>query len=316
MPTKTLLSASSPRVPKSKEAPSASGGGEILLQDATVSICLLVNRRHKHLRVIDFRAGPTIAKRNLVLAAARREGVEKVFTLVERDEVATWTRLGFSREGSIPSFYRRNDAWIMGIVVAGARPLPASALADVGDDDEPADEVPESAALALAERTIARAKKLARDEAPSSVKLSEVGMAEARKAILAAEKKGTALTGFEPFGRDAVRATFACSARGLTLHVSAEAQPFFQSSFVELLATPRTDAERSVATAAIGAVCERLRSQGAASAFAVGPADDAAHAATFLANGFRRSAALAQHLAISGKRRDAIVWWKKIAQVD
>ena len=83
-----------------------SGVDELLFHNATVSLCLLVNRRHSTLRIIDFRAGPTVAKRSFVVAAAKREGVEKVFTLVERDEVATWTRLGFTREGSIPSFFK------------------------------------------------------------------------------------------------------------------------------------------------------------------------------------------------------------------
>ncbi|KYG00621.1 hypothetical protein BE21_57290 [Sorangium cellulosum] len=30
----------------------------------------------------------------------------------------TWTRLGFVREGSIPGFYKRSDAWILGAVVS------------------------------------------------------------------------------------------------------------------------------------------------------------------------------------------------------
>src|SRR5260221_12935493 len=90
-------------------AAASSGVDELLFHNDTVSLCLLVNRRHQTLRVIDFRAGPTLAKRNFVIAAAKREGVEKVFTLVERDEVTTWVRLGFSREGSNPSFYKRSD---------------------------------------------------------------------------------------------------------------------------------------------------------------------------------------------------------------
>src|SRR6476469_300402 len=119
-----------------------SGVEELLFHNDTVSLCLLVNRRHSTLRIIDFRAGPTVAKRSFVVAAAKREGVEKVFTLVERDEVATWTRLGFTREGSIPSFYKRSDAWILGAVVAQIGPLqhdgPRLAIDDDMDDEVPA----------------------------------------------------------------------------------------------------------------------------------------------------------------------------------
>src|SRR4051812_814568 len=101
------------------------GVDELFFHNNTVSLCLLVNRRNKTLRVIDFRAGPTLAKRNFVIATAQREGVEKVFPLVERDEVSTWTRLGFTREGSIPGFYKRSDAWILGAVVSQVGPVRA-----------------------------------------------------------------------------------------------------------------------------------------------------------------------------------------------
>lgn len=321
MATKSLLPSSPPRSSRerdlrqslAREAPD-----EILIQNDAVSICLLVNRRHGHLRVIDFRAGPTVAKRNAVLAAAKREGIEKVFTLVERDEVATWMRLGFSREGSIPGFYRRSDAWIMGIVVSTAKALSPAGLAEVDDEDDLPIEVPMSPAATLAEKTVTRAKKLIRDEAVSlpPVKLAPMSAEEVAKALAAAQKKGTALTGLTPFGRDTTRTTYAASTRGGTLHVSAEAQPFFHNTFVELLASPKNDSERLAATAAVAVLTEKLRADGSTNAFAIVPADDVMLAAVMLASGFRRSAALASHLAIGGERKDAVVWAKKLVQVD
>lgn len=98
----------------------AAGGGEkktvdeVFFQNDAVSLCLLVNRRAKVMRVIDFRAGPSPAKRMFVLSLARREGVEKIFTVVERDEMATWVKLGFVKEGNIPGFYKRSDAFLLG----------------------------------------------------------------------------------------------------------------------------------------------------------------------------------------------------------
>src|SRR6202041_2406135 len=68
---------------------------EVFFQNDAVSLCLLINRRAKTMRVVDFRAGPTLAKRKLVLELAKREGMEKAYTLVERDELASsgapWT---------------------------------------------------------------------------------------------------------------------------------------------------------------------------------------------------------------------------------
>ncbi len=94
---------------------------EIFFQNEAVSLCLLVNRRAKTMRVIDFRAGPTPAKRLFVLSLAQREGVSKVYTLVERDEVQTWLKLGFAKEGNIPAFYKRSDAFLLGCSATAGR---------------------------------------------------------------------------------------------------------------------------------------------------------------------------------------------------
>src|SRR5258708_702310 len=93
---------------------------EVLVQNEAVSLCMLINRRARTMRVIDFRAGPSPAKRHFVLSLAEREGVDKVITLVERDEVATWIKLGFSKEGSIPGFYKRSDAFLLGCTARAA----------------------------------------------------------------------------------------------------------------------------------------------------------------------------------------------------
>ncbi len=296
---------------------SNSGVDELLFQNDTVSLCLLVNRRHKNLRIIDFRAGPTLAKRNFVLAAAKREGVEKVFTLVERDEVGTWTRLGFTREGSIPSFYKRSDAWILGAVVSKVAPLrvdPRLALEADEDDEDMVPEESTSPSVTLAERTIARAKRMLKAEAPSApVKLAVVREADARKAASTANRQGRALTGFEAFGRDVSRTYASVTARGgFTLHASWEAQSCFNNSFLELLSGPRTEADRPVMASAVRALCDKLTDEGAVSTFCLAPADDVLLATVFLANAFRRSGVLANHLVVRGERRDAIVWSKKL----
>jgi len=100
---------------------------EIFFHNDAVSLCLLVHRRAKTMRVVDFRAGPTPAKRTFVLSLARRENVEKVYTLVERDEVATWVKLGFAKEGNIPGFYKRSDAFMLGCSVNAFELVPTAA---------------------------------------------------------------------------------------------------------------------------------------------------------------------------------------------
>ena len=294
-----------------------SGVDELLFHNDAVSLCLLVNRRQRTLRIIDFRAGPTLAKRSFVVAAAKREGVEKIFTLVERDEVATWTRLGFTREGSIPSFYKRTDAWILGAVVGQIAPVRAVRTPSEVEDDDDGEAHSLSPAAALAERTIARARRLlksAPEVALPAVKVALASEALARKALFTAQRSGRALTGFEPFSRDAPRRAFTLSTRaGGVIVASVETQTCFGNSFFELLTAPRTEAERLFATSAVSALEARLKAEGAVSTFTLAAADDVTQAAVFLGAGFRRSGVLAAHVMLKGERKDAIVWSKKLA---
>lgn len=291
-----------------------SGVEELLFHNDSVSLCLLVNRRHRALRVIDFRAGATVAKRNFVLATAKREGVEKVFTLVERDEVSTWTRLGFTREGSIHAFYKRSDAWILGAVVSQVGPVRELEKDDDDDDDEGAERA--SPATTLAERTSAKARRLLKSDAAAlpAVKIAPAREADVRRAVSAAQRSGRALTGFELFGRDATRTPLLVTTRGgFELFASWETQSCFGNSFLELLTGPRNEAERLATTAAVRAVCDRLAEGGVYSTFSMSPADDVALAGAYLSNGFRRSAVLARQVVVKGERKDAIVWSKKLA---
>jgi hypothetical protein len=317
---------------------------EIFVRNDAVSLCLLVNRRSRMMRVIDFRAGASPAKKVMVQSIARRERVDKVVVLVERDECATWARLGFVREGNVPGFYKRSDAFIMGYVVppptapapsvakgsrpgvAGVRPAAESGVFSVGrhtlyaQDDEPEleDEAPAPAVSAIVEKTITHARKHGKDLATQpmpSVKVAALGIGEVQKRIAQATKEGRALTGFETFGRDVTRDDVAVTAKGLgELVVGMEIQRCYGNAFVEVLTGPRDDRERAFLCAAIRAVCERLLASEIVCAFALTPGTDVKMAAAYVANGFRRTGILRQHLrGPKGDRVDAILWSRKLA---
>lgn len=307
---------------------------EIFFQNEAVSLCLLVNRRARTMRVVDFRAGPSNAKRLFVLSLAQREGVEKAYTLVERDEVSTWVKLGFAKEGNIPGFYKRSDAFLLGCTVpppgrAKVLERPALPAEDDDEDDVPvrsetrltaaevAGPAPMTAAQELMERTIVQAKKLLKDFPEKSLpaaKVTPIPEADARKAVASAVKAGRAITAFEPFGRDAERRYFLATARGgFELYASTESQVCFGNAFLELLQSPRNDAEKYATTAALKAFCDRLLSEGVVSCFSLAPSDDLALATAFLHNGFRRTGLLIEHLVVGGERKDAILWARKLA---
>jgi hypothetical protein len=317
---------------------------EVFFQNEAVSLCLLVNRRARTMRVIDFRAGPTNAKRLFVLSLAQREGVDKVYTLVERDEVATWVKLGFAKEGNIPGFYKRSDAFLLGCTVPRTpAALRAKTLDRIPEDDEdvpsqseirlavsamtapaaeavpevPAGPPPMSPAQEKMERTILTAKKHLKDLSDKAVppaKVAQVSEIEARKAVATALKNGRALTAFEPFGRDAERRYFVATARGgFELYASTESQACFGNAYLELLQGPRNEAEKLATAGALKAMCDRLLSEGVVSCFSLAPSDDVSLATAFLHNGFRRTGLLVDHLLVGNTRKNAILWGRKLA---
>jgi hypothetical protein len=280
---------------------------QILFENSKVSLCLLLNRHARMLRIFDFRAGADPTKRGYVLSIAQREGVERVFTVVERDEVAVWVRLGFEREGTIPGFFKRSDAYVLGAAVPSALAVESPGRADK-----------ESAVEALAEKTHQEAKRIAREMgAPSvrSVRLQAAPEAIVKKAVAAAVRAGKALTRFDAFGRDVLRAEYQFTARGgFSLIASVERQPSFDNSFIELLTAPRTERDATLTHAALHQLCQRLGREGTVASFGVSPVDDAALAAVWVANGFRRTGTLSDHLLIGGQRRTAFLWTQKLGQ--
>ncbi|CAN5811565.1 hypothetical protein BH11MYX4_BH11MYX4_52780 [soil metagenome] len=295
------------------------GVEEMFVQNETVSLCLLLNRRTRTMRVIDFRAGPSHAKRVFVLKLAKREGIEKVYTLVERDEVSTWLKLGFAKEANIAGFYKRSDAFILGCSVDDST-LETQLRVPIGieEDDEPTVMEP-SPAVDFAEKTLVHAKKHAKELHDRPLPVTKIAVVRetdgpVKKAIEKAVRGGRALTAFEAFGRDVERRFFHLTSRGgFELIASTESQSCFGNAFLELLTGPKTEPERIATVSALRALCDRLLGEGVVSCFAVAPSDDVALATAFVFNGFRRTGLLQNHVTVGGERRDAIVFSRKLA---
>ncbi len=306
---------------------------ELFVNNDTVSLCFLLNRRARAVRIIDFRAGPNPRKREAVLKLAQQERMEKVYTLVERDEVSTWTKLGFAREGNIPGFYKRSDAFLLGCAASApfasetrltaAQPSPIEAsfssearrLAEeeevfaLADDDKTV-----SAATLRAEKTLAKAKRVAKvEKSLPRTTIAPARDADAKKAVERAQKKGVALTAFEPFGRDTERRHFTVTARGgFELWASVESQSCFGNAFLELLTAPTSEAEIPATSAALRALCEMLTKEGIDSVFSLVPSDDVPLACAYVTNGFRRTGLLENHMVVGGARKDAILFSRKV----
>lgn len=273
---------------------------EIHFRSDSAFLCLLLNHRNKFIRVIDFRAGALPAKRLFIQSVAKREGVEKVITLVEKDEVSSWTRVGFVREGTIPGFYKRSDGHLCGCVIGDK-----TASVEVSD-----------AGVKLTDRTINAGKKAAKDVADNikGASIHEVDAEEVMSARDAATKKKAAINSFDDFGRDAERLYMdTAMRRGKPNYLSAEYQDCFGHSLIEILRSPASDSEINALVAGLRTMGQELKDRGIISAFGFAPNDDVALATAYLAAGYRKTGLLAQGITVGGERKDAILWTQKLA---
>jgi hypothetical protein len=265
-------------------------------------LCLLVNRRAKYIRVIDFRAGSLPAKRLFIQSVAQRENIEKVITLVEKDEVSSWTRVGFVREGTVPGFYKRSDGYLVGCVI-GDR----AASVQVDDEDDK-----------ITERTLNAAKKAAKDlateQAVDGVVLKGVSASRAARARDHVWSKGEGLGSFDPFGRDALRLFLEVTPkRGKPNYLSAEFQECFGHSLIEILRAPKGDAEIAAVYSGLNSFSEELKRRGVVSGFGFSSYEDVALATAFVAAGFRKTGLLAQGMLCGPDTPTAILWTRKLA---
>lgn len=274
---------------------------ELYFRSDSAYLCLILNRRTRSIRVVDFRAGALPAKRLYIQSVATQENVEKVITLVEKDEVSSWTRVGFVREGTIPGFYKRSDGHLCGCVIGDK-----TASIEVSDADSK-----------LADRTINAAKKAAKD-IPEKIKGATVRRASEKDALSARDstwRKGPTLGSFDMFGRDAERIYYDASVRrSKTNYLSAEFQDCFGHALIEILRAPTTENETLAVIAGLQALDEDLKERGIVAAFAFAPYDNVEIATAFVTTGYRKTGLLAQGVVdTDGTRKAAILWTRKLA---
>ena len=274
---------------------------ELYFRSDSAYLCLLLNRRTRSIRVVDFRAGALPAKRLYIQSVATQENVQKVITLVEKDEVSSWTRVGFVREGTIPGFYKRSDGHLCGCVIGDK-----TASIEVSDAD-----------AKLAERTINAGKKAAKD-IPEKIKGASVKAATEKDALTARDaawRRGPAFGSFDMFGRDAERIYFDASYRRSKANfLSAEFQDCFGHALIEVLRIPANENETLAVIAGLRALGDELETRGIVASFAFAPYDNVETATAFLAAGYRKTGLLAKALLdADGARKDAILWTRKLA---
>jgi hypothetical protein len=280
---------------------------EIHIRRPGVYVSLVVNRRQRVARVVDFLAGNFLAKMQAIDERALKEGIERVYTLVEREESLGWLKVGYAREGAIPAYYKRSDAYLMGHLVS-ANPV----LTEEGVPEAPVADV------ARAEKTLVQAKKLAM-ELPQARGARTERLDDTLAAIRwngGRARRPSWLD--ERFGRTGTR--FHVSARpprvggkGNEQVVSVELQETFGNAYLQPAVFPNKAEDAGLLSVALAALDDELTAREVSCVFGLSPADNVPTAAAFLAAGYKRTGLLAKHLAGEKRRMDALLWTRRPA---
>ncbi|MCX7807557.1 MAG: hypothetical protein N2515_03025 [Deltaproteobacteria bacterium] len=262
---------------------------------------MILNRRTKLIRVIDFRLGALPAKRLFIHGVSQKEGVEKAIILLERDEVPAWSRIGFVKEGVIPLFYKHSDGYLLGCLIG-----PNRGGSGITEDGE-----------RLAEKTIQAAKRQCK-EIPDPLPRFHFREEDPAKATEERDRQWQnpdgLISGFDRFSRYGERAYYVVRRGRRALWLSTETQECFGHSLIEILRGTKDTTDVLGIVFGLRRLCEKLQKQGIVSAFAFTPSDDVGLATAFTASGFRKTGLVALGVHVGGVgRKDAILWSRKLA---
>jgi hypothetical protein len=294
---------------------------ERLVRNDNIFCSMLFDQMNKTLRVVDFRGGNFQIKHDYLEQVLIDERMRKIFTLIERDDMNGWARAGYQREGSIPGYYKRSDAYIM------ARNYDSN-----GEHEAPFD-----AEAAENKKFLNDAKLLGKDiseQRAPSIQVGVVTEEDAMKAIKAevtrqkqkAKKSkkvkplGTIsdLTSTPPlfpqFSREVEFFYFLIENKRSkqTNVVGAEYQDCFGNTKVQIYFQPESKADQNIARMGLKKSIDHLTEIGAVSLFAVVRADHLITNAIYASLGFRSTGWMNRQLLTKAGPIDTVLWTRKL----
>ncbi len=265
---------------------------EFAVKRGDVSFYLLVNRRHRNMRVVDYRIGSYQLKRAALDRLARDRGLRKIFTLVEKQDSNSWRTVGFSREAVVPVYFRTADAYVMSRVY--------------NEEGEP---LTGGLSKVAVEHPVPEPK---RPRKPTGLKLSLVtDPAKLAKLVARPEK----VPFYAPYGKGSVGPEVGVSAtvNRKRFWIVAETNEAFGHAKVDLLGSPSSVREVYACVFALQKLVEYLEEQNMAGAFAFVPVDDELHNLVFASAGCRHTGQLTRHVVFEeGEPLDMHVWHYRI----
>lgn len=297
---------------------------ERVIRNDDIFCSVLLDQLNRTIRVVDFRGGNFQAKHTFLEQILTTEGMRKIFTLIERDDVNGWQRVGYQREGAIPGYYKRSDAYIV------------SRIYDPDYDAEASqnEESPERKNFFAKIKTLAKEMS---EHKSSDIRIDRVGEAEALEAIKSELRRAAAKSKapktsrrekaldqsaehelyipiFPQFSRGIENFYFAAQNRRtkqINLY-GAEYQDCFGNAKIDILFSPVTRIDQNLSRGGLIAFVDTLVEMGVVSVFTLTSKDDLAKNALYASAGFRNTGWLNRQLLTDQGAIDQILWTRKL----
>ena len=302
---------------------------ERMVRNDDIFCSLLFDNANGSIRIVDFRGGNFQTKHSFLERVLIGEHMRKIFTLIERDDMNGWQRVGYLREGTIPGYYKRSDAYIMsriydadwnGSDAAEESPWRKAFVADVKNLSREfvaakntglkIEQVDNEEAVQLINEEIARQVAQERKAAREKKKSGGAG----RKLPALVERQGDEPL-FPQFSRE-IETYYVVAQNRRTRQLNlfgAEYQDCFGNAKVDVFFTPTTKAERTLALTGINAFIDWLTEVGAVALFALVPSNNLELNALFSSAGFRNSGWLSRQIVTDDGIVDLVLWTRKLA---
>jgi hypothetical protein len=283
---------------------------------------LLFNRTNRTIRVVDFREGNFRKKVEYLEDVLIAEGMRKVFTLTELAEVSGWKRVGYTREGTIPGYYKRSDAHIMSRIydddreTASVANSPEERTAFLADVKAGGDRLSEIKVAGIAGRQAEEKEALGAVKEGLACQMKKSRKSKdgngAPRQFRPALASGTPLFGH--FNRETEHFYWiAQNRRTKRLNVyGVEYQDCFGNAKISMYFTPDTRSDRAVARQGLSDFIDWITGLGAVAVFALVRADDPEQNAIYASSGFRNSGWMSQQMLTDGDPVDQVLWTKKL----
>ena len=301
---------------------------ERVIRNEDIFCSLLLDHNNRTLRVIDFRGGNFQSKHAYLERVLMTEGMRKIFTLIERDDMNGWQRVGYQREGSIPGYYKRSDAYVMSRIydadydfknaqseeslenkefVASAKALGkefseqkgSSVRVEQVSEDQAVEIIKEERERLVAKASTAKASKL---KSPKKTKDIDIPEATDARPIFQQFSRQVEYFYYDVRNRRTKQANL----------IGAEFQDCFGNTKINVYFSPNSRPERNLVKMGLMNAIDNLVEKGAVSVFSTVKADDLNMNALFASAGFRNTGWLNRQILTANSTVDLVLWTKKL----